>query len=236
MLHYQPKIDLQTGDIEGAEALLRWQHPTHGLIPPLEFIPLAERSGLIRPITDWVIEAAARQCRQWRAAGHPLRVAVNVPGRVFQDPGLVDRIAGILADTGIAANCLEFEIIENVLTGDVEHVSRTLDRISKLGVHISIDDFGTGYSSLAYLKKLPLKTLKIDKSFVIDMAHDDNDAAIVRLTIDLAHNLGYRVVAEGVENAMTHRMLTELGCDGAQGFHFSRPVPAADFTRLLARA
>jgi len=236
VLHYQPKIDLQSGGIEGAEALLRWRHPSHGLIPPLEFIPLAERSGLIRPITDWVIETAVRQCRQWRAAGHPMRVAVNVPGRVFQDPGLVDRIARILADADAPAECLEFEIIENALMTDVEHVSRTLDRISDLGVHIAIDDFGTGYSSLAYLKKLPLKTLKIDKSFVIDMAHDDNDAAIVRSTIDLAHNLGYRVIAEGIETPVTHRMLTELGCDGAQGFHFSRPVPAADFTHLLAHA
>ena len=119
---------------------------------------------------------------------------------------------------------------------DIEHVSRTLDRLGEMGVHIAIDDFGTGYSSLAYLKKLPLRTLKIDKSFVLDMTHNDNNAAIVRSIIDLAHNLGYRVVAEGIENPVTHRMLTELGCDGAQGFHFSHPVPAPDFTRLLAAA
>jgi len=234
VLHYQPKIDLQSGGIEGAEALIRWQHPQHGLIPPIQFIPLAERSGLILPITDWVIETAVRQCQAWSDAGYRMRVAVNVSGRVFQDPKLVDRIAQTLKTAGAPADCLEIEIIENVLMSDIEHISRTLDRLSELGVHIAIDDFGTGYSSLAYLKKLPLRTLKIDKSFVLDMAHDDNDAAIVRSTIDLAHNLGYWVVAEGIENPVTHRMLTELGCDGAQGFHFSHPVPAPDFTRLLA--
>ena len=236
ILHYQPRIDLQSGRIEGAEALIRWQHPQHGLIPPAQFIPLAERSGLINPITDWVIETAVRQCKAWSDAGHRMRVAVNVSGRVFRDPGLVERIAQMLAAAGAPADCLEIEIIENVLMSDIEHVSRTLDRLGEMGVHIAIDDFGTGYSSLAYLKKLPLRTLKIDKSFVLGMTHNDNNAAIVRSIIDLAHNLGYRVVAEGIENPVTHRMLTKLGCDGAQGFHFSHPVPAPDFTRLLAAA
>ncbi|HLD14625.1 MAG TPA: EAL domain-containing protein [Burkholderiales bacterium] len=235
-LYYQPKIDLQSGGIEGAEALLRWRHPQLGLIPPMQFLPLAERSGLIRSITDWVIETAVRQCRRWADAGHRIRVAVNIPGRVLQDPGLVGRIEQLLEATHTPPDCLEIEIIENVLMADIEHISRVLERISELGVHISIDDFGTGYSSLAYLKKLPLKTLKIDKSFVLEMAHNDNDAAIVRSTIDLAHNLGYRVVAEGIENTLTHQMLTELGCDGAQGFHFSHPVPVGDFTRLLTSA
>ena len=235
ILHYQPKIDLQSGLIEGAEALIRWQHPQHGLIPPNEFIPLAERTGLINPITDWVIETAVRQCRAWSDAGHRLCVTVNVSGRVFRDPGLVERIAQMLAAAGTPADCLEIEIIENVLMNDIEHVSRTLNRLGEMGVHIAIDDFGTGYSSLAYLKKLPLRTLKIDKSFVLDMTRDDNNAAIVHSIIDLAHNLGYRVVAEGIENPVTRRMLTELGCDSAQGFHFSHPVPAPDFTRLLAR-
>ena len=235
VLHYQSKIDLRSGGIEGAEALLRWRHPQHGLLAPMQFIPLAERSGLIGPITDWVIATAVRQCKAWSNAGHCLCVTVNVSGRVFRDPRLVERIAQMLAAADAPADCLEIEIIENVLMSDIEHISRTLDRLSALGVHIAIDDFGTGYSSLAYLKKLPLKTLKIDKSFVLNMSHDDNDAAIVRSTIDLAHNLGYRVVAEGIENALTHRMLSELGCDGAQGFHFSHPVPAAEFTALLAR-
>ncbi len=235
-LHYQPKIDLQSGGIEGAEALIRWRHPQLGLLPPMDFLPIAERSGLITPITDWVIETAVRQCMRWSENGHRVRVAVNMPGRVFQDPGLVHRIERMLKAANAPAECLEIEIIENTLMTDVEHVSRILDRISALGVHIAIDDFGTGYSSLAYLKKLPLKTLKIDKSFVIDMAHDDNDAAIVRSTIDLAHNLGYRVVAEGIENVQTHQMLAALGCDGAQGFHFGHPVPSEDFSRLLAHA
>ncbi|TAM47556.1 MAG: EAL domain-containing protein [Gammaproteobacteria bacterium] len=235
-LHYQPKIDLQSGGIEGAEALIRWRHPQHGLIQPMDFLPIAERSGLITPITDWVIDTAVRQCMRWSEHGHRVRVAVNVPGRVFHDPGLVHRIAQMLKVADAPAECLEIEIIENVLMSDIEHVSRILDRISALGVHIAIDDFGTGYSSLAYLKKLPLKTLKIDKSFVMDMAHDENDAAIVRSTIDLAHNLGYRVIAEGIENAATHHMLAELGCDAAQGFHFSHPIPSEDFSRLLALA
>jgi diguanylate cyclase (GGDEF)-like protein len=232
-LHYQPKIDIRSGRVMSAEALIRWRHPRHGLLAPDQFIPMAERSGLIRPITDWVIETATNQCRDWHQAGHPLRVAVNIPGRVFQDPELVQRVTQILGEIGTPAHCLEIEITENVLMADIEHISRILGRISDLGVHISIDDFGTGYSSLAYLKKLPLHTLKIDKSFVMDMARDENDAAIVRSTVDLAHNLGYRVVAEGVENHDTYQLLSGLGCDGAQGYHISRPLPVDEYNRWL---
>ena len=232
-LHYQPKIDIQTGLVIGAEALIRWNHPDHGLIAPDRFIPLAERTGMIGPTTYWVIETAARQCKTWRDAGHPLRVSVNVPGRIFHDPGFVERVENVLRAAGLAAKHLEIEITENILMTDIEHVSRVLEEVNRLGAHIAIDDFGTGYSSLAYLKKLPLGTLKIDKSFVLDMDKDENDAVIVRSTIDLAHNLGYRVVAEGIESKDTWDLLNILGCDGGQGFYISHPLPAEDFMRWL---
>ncbi|MDE2088942.1 MAG: EAL domain-containing protein, partial [Gammaproteobacteria bacterium] len=225
VLHFQPKIDLHLQRVTGTEALIRWNHPQQGLLPPDKFIPLTERTGLIRPITYWVIETAARQCKACHDAGFALRVAVNVPGRMFHDPELIDRIEHTLREVGVPTDCLEIEITENVLMADIEHVSRVLDRINALGIHIAIDDFGTGYSSLAYLKKLPLRTLKIDKSFVLDMVNDENDAVIVRSTIDLAHNLGYRVVAEGIENQDTWDLLSILGCDEAQGVHISRPLP-----------
>ncbi len=233
ILHYQPKIDLRRGRVTGAEALIRWQHPRLGLLAPDRFIPVAERSGLIRPITDWVLRTAAAQCRDWHAGGHPLTVAVNMPSRVFQDATLVEHIRELLRETETPSPCLEIEITENVLMTDIEAISRLLDRISDMGVRIAIDDFGTGYSSLAYLKKLSLHTLKIDKSFVLDMARNEDDAAIVRSTVDLAHNLGYQVVAEGVENGEAYRLLSDLGCDGAQGFHISHPLPPEQFRRWL---
>ncbi|MBI5782606.1 MAG: EAL domain-containing protein [Gammaproteobacteria bacterium] len=233
ILHYQPQIDIETGLVTGVEALIRWRHPVHGLIPPDQFIPLAERTGVIRPITYWVLETAVRQCRIWRNAGHPLRVAVNVSGRIFHDPAFVERVENILKAAGTPAECLEMEITENMLMADIDSVSHILEKIHQLGIHIAIDDFGTGYSSLAYLKKLPLRTLKIDKSFVLDMAKDENDAVIVRSTIDLAHNLGYQVVAEGIENQDTWDLLHILGCDGGQGFHMCHPLPAEDFAHWL---
>ena len=224
VLHYQPKIDIGTGQVTSVEALIRWQHPAHGLIPPDQFIPLAERTGMIRPITYWVLETASRQCRHWRDSGYSLRVAVNISGRIFHDPRFVDRLGDILKTTGTTAKCLEIEITENMLMADIDSVSRILERIHELGIHIAIDDFGTGYSSLAYLKKLPLHTLKIDRSFVMDMDKDPGDAMIVHSIIELAHNLGYQVVAEGVENQHTWELLRTLRCDGVQGYHFSRPL------------
>jgi len=223
ILHYQPKIDLLTNTIMGAEALIRWHHPVHGLVLPDDFIPLAEHSGIISPITDWVIETAMKQSKAWRDRGIELPIAVNVSSRVFQNSALIETIRNTLDAHDINANFLELEITENLLMSDVTNISRILKEISALGVTIAIDDFGTGYSSLAYLKTLPLHTLKIDRSFVMDMASDENDAVIVRSTIDLAHNLGLNVVAEGIENNATLNLLTELGCDGAQGYHFSRP-------------
>ena len=225
VLHYQPKIDLQSNAIIGAEALIRWHHPIYGLIPPDDFIPLAERTGLIRPITDWVIKTAAQQCKTWRDGGMELPIAVNVSARVFQNTDLVENIKSLLEVLNISGELLELEITENLLMSDITRISSVLREISSLGVTIAIDDFGTGYSSLAYLKTLPLHTLKIDRSFVMEMTSDENDAVIVRSTIDLAHNLGLNVVAEGIENAETLELLIELGCDGAQGYHFSKPQP-----------
>lgn len=224
VLHYQPQIDLRTRRVVGVEALIRWQHPQRGLVEPDEFIPLAERHGLINPITDWVMAEALKQCRQWRRGGHPLRVAVNMAGRSFQQPDLVDKIQKLVRIFGALPECLEIEITENVLMADIEHGAQVLQQLTEAGITITIDDYGTGYSSLAYLKKLPLHTLKIDKSFVLEMARDENDAVIVRSTVDLAHNLGYLVVAEGVENKETCDLLEILGCDSIQGFYSGRPM------------
>jgi len=229
LLHYQPKIDLRSKSVMGAEALIRWSHPERGMIPPDHFIPMAERTGTIKPITDWVIETAVAQCASWRKAGHEWHIAVNISARALQASSLLDTISDALKRHDIPPHCLEIELTENTLMTDVSHISTLLERISHLGVSIAIDDFGTGYSSLAYLKKLPLNTLKIDKSFVLDMINDENDETIVRSTIDLAHNLGLGVVAEGIENGETLELLIRLGCDSAQGYHFSRPLPPEKF-------
>ncbi len=233
VLHYQAQVDLRTHCVTAVEALIRWQRPQCGLMLPDQFIPLAERTGLIHPITEWVTDEALRQCRAWRSAGLPFRIAVNMTGRSFQQPELLSRLANLFARHDVPPDCLEIEITENVLMGDIEHASATLRRLHGMGLTISIDDYGTGYSSLAYLKKLPLHTLKIDKSFVLDMVRDENDAVIVRSTIDLAHNLGYRVVAEGVEDQDTLDLLSILGCDRVQGNFISRPVDALSLERWL---
>ena len=225
ILYYQPKLDLKTGRISGVEALLRWQHPQLGLLEPDQFIPIAERSGLINPITDWVIANALGQCKTWSDQGVELSVAVNVSGRSFNQAGLAQKIRNLLQQAQVAPGSLELEVTENVLMSDIERGAATLRSLSDIGVVISIDDYGTGHSSLAYLKQLPLRTLKIDKSFVLQMSHDDNDAVIVRSTIDLAHNLGYRVVAEGVETQDALDLLAILGSDEVQGYYLSHPLP-----------
>jgi diguanylate cyclase (GGDEF)-like protein len=236
VLHYQPKIDLNTGRIYGVEALIRWNHPEHGLIYPDQFIIHAERCGLISPITNWVIQTALDQCQDWNKQGIDLSVAVNISAPAFQNPNLVDHLHEVLKQNGscIMAGRFEIEITENILMADIEHGSRVVKQISDLGATVSIDDFGTGYSSLAYLKKLPINSIKVDKSFVLNMADDENDAIIVRSTIDLAHNLGHNVVAEGVENRQTLDMLKELGCDNAQGYYMSRSLPASELTTWLS--
>lgn len=231
VLHYQPQVDLQTRSVVGVEALIRWQHPQRGLVEPDEFIPLAERLGLINPITDWVIAEALKQCRQWRLGGHALRVAVNMAGRSFQQLDLMDKLQHLIHTIGVLPECLEVEITENVLMADIERGAQVLRLLNEAGITITIDDYGTGYSSLAYLKTLPLHTLKIDKSFVREMVRDENDAVIVRSTVDLAHNLGYRVVAEGVEDQDTCDLLDILGCDSIQGFYSGRPMDAVNINK-----
>jgi diguanylate cyclase (GGDEF)-like protein len=233
VLFFQPKAELTTGKIVGVEALARWQHPRLGLIGPSEFVPIAEQTGLIGPLTSHVLEQALRQVREWSDMGEELSVAVNLSARSFLDAQFAVEIPRLLEATGVDARLLELEITESMLMLDPTRAKATLERLSAIGLSLSVDDFGTGYSSLANLKRLPVNGIKIDKSFVIDMPHDQSDAAIVRSTIDLAHNLGLRVVAEGVESHEAWRRLEELGCDLAQGFHVSRPVPPEAMTRLL---
>ena len=220
VLHYQPQIQLSSGEVAGVEVLIRWNHPEYGMIYPDQFIPFAESTGLIGPITEWVLHAAIQQCKDWQYSGMALRIAVNVTARSFEDPQLVEKLEILLDGEGSALSPeqVEIEITENILMVDIEHGAKAIGRLRDLGVKVSIDDFGTGYSSLAYLKKLPIHSIKIDKSFVLNMTEDDNDAVIVRSTIDLAHNLGYQVVAEGVENRDSLALLESLGCDQAQGY------------------
>jgi len=233
LVYFQPKAELRTGDVKSAEALVRWRHPQRGLLPPDEFIPLAQHTGLIRPLTLYVVDEALRQCAIWRIDGLDLRVAVNVAMRNLLDMQFPDDVADLLSQWGIAPDRLELEITESTIMADPFRVRQVLTRLSEMGVRLSIDDFGTGYSSLAYLKRLPIRELKIDKSFVMNMTEDENDAVIVRSTIDLGRNLGLEVVAEGVQSAEIWRALDRYGCDRAQGFYVSGPLPADELTAWL---
>ena len=233
LLHYQPKVDAHTSRVLGVEALVRWQHPTHGLIPPGDFIPLAERTGLIGPLTHYVLDAALHQCHDWRQDGHELPVAVNISARRLLDLDFPDEVAGLLTHWRVPARLLVVEITESTIMADPTHAIQILGRLNEMGVQLSIDDFGTGYSSMAYLKTLPVHELKVDRSFVAQMTSDSRDAVIVHSTIDLGRNLGLRVVAEGVEDSLTLQHLDLLGCHAAQGYHISRPVPAEDLITWL---
>jgi diguanylate cyclase (GGDEF)-like protein len=233
VLHYQPIVDTHTDKVLSVEALVRWQHPERGLLPPADFIPLAERTGLITPLTHYVLKAALRQCRQWRQAGHELTVAVNVSARRLLDLGFPDEVAGLLATWEVPARLLVVEITESTIMSDPAHALEVLGRLDRMGVQVAIDDFGTGYSSLAHLKSLPVHELKVDRSFVMHMTSNASDAVIVRSTVDLGRNLGLRVVAEGVEDALTWRELDALGCNAIQGYYVSRPIPADDLTSWL---
>lgn len=230
VLHFQPSLDLDTGEVHSCEALVRWMHPEHGLMPPGEFIELAEVSGLIQPMTRWVIDEALRQTRVWLDHGLQLKVGVNLSVRNLYDRDLVPFISDLLIERGVDAGLLKLEVTESELMDDPLLALEVLGKLKALGASTSIDDFGTGYSSLAYLKHLPIDELKIDKSFVGNMVNDESDLTIVRSTIDLSHNLGLDVVAEGVEDGDTLRRLRDLGCDRAQGYFVSRPVPANVFT------
>ena len=232
-LYYQPQADLRTGLVNGVEALVRWQHPTQGLIPPDQFIPLAEQTGLIAPLTRWVVETAIRQCRAWLDAGRELHVAVNLSARNLHDARLPQAIADLLAQYAVPAHLLCCEITESAVMLDAEQALHMLHRLFALGVRIAIDDYGTGSASLSYLKRLPADELKIDRAFVQHMTTDQADQAIVRSTVNLAHSLGIRVVAEGVEDLATWTLLAALGCDFAQGYYLSRPIPPPDLVRWL---
>ncbi len=232
-LVYQPKMSLQTGAITGVEALVRWQHPKSGLIPPDQFITLAERSGFIKPLTVWGLEAARSQSRLWSDEGIDVPISVNLSARTLHDGNFPGRVKDLLDSHGVAPEQLELEITESVIMVDPARALDILTRLSHMGIALSIDDFGTGYSSLSYLKKLPVNAVKIDKSFVINMTDDTNDAQIVRSTIDLAHNLGLKVIAEGVESSEVWDRLLALGCDEAQGYYMSRPLPASELTKWM---
>jgi len=234
LLHYQPQIDIQTSRITGAEALLRWEHPVEGTVMPQRIIPVAEQLGMITSITNWVLVTALKQCKQWSNEGVNIPVSVNVSARSFQNPRLLERIDLALQEANVSGEYLEIEITEATLMQDLDRATDVLNKLSESGVSIAIDDFGTGYSSLSYLKRLPIHTLKIDQSFIMDVAFDKQDVAIVRSIIDLGHNLGYKVVAEGVENGMAWDMLDNLGCDTAQGFHISKPLSDDKFSSWLA--
>ncbi len=235
LLHYQPRIELATGRIVGAEALLRWQHPVRGLVPPVHFIPVAEDSGLIIPIGAWVLREACRQARVWQQAGLPiLTVAVNLSALQFQRPELLETVEQALAESGLSPEYLELELTESILIQDAASALTTVQQLRATGLKLSIDDFGTGYSSLSYLQKLAVQALKIDQSFVRGLAGDADSAAIVRAVIQLSRSLKLITVAEGVETDAQLAFLRNYGCDQVQGYYFSRPVPAEEFARLLA--
>jgi diguanylate cyclase (GGDEF)-like protein/PAS domain S-box-containing protein len=234
-LFYQAKIDLATNRIIGAESLVRWQHPTLGLISPAKFIPVAEESGLIVPLGEWVLRAACEQVRAWQREGLHLQVAVNVSARQFQQRNLAEVVMGVMADSGVDPQFVEIELTESAIMNHPEASISTLERMKSRGIAISIDDFGTGYSSLSYLKRLPLDILKIDQSFVRDISTDYNDAAIVRAIIGLARSLGIKVIAEGVEDDSQLSFLNAYGCNYGQGYLFARPLDAPTFFELIRK-
>ena len=233
-LHYQPKVDLKTRTVVGAEALLRWPHPRRGFVSPAEFIPLAEQTGLIRPLTRWVLDRAAGEARGWERAGRHIPVAVNVSARSLHDGRIVDDVEEALLTHDLRPDRLQVEVTESAVMADAGRAADVLSSLTSRGVIVSIDDFGTGYSSLGLLRRLPVHELKIDKSFVMGMAGEGGeDTAIVRSTADLAHNLGLNVVAEGVEDQWTLDLLATFGCDQAQGYHIARPMSGAAFAGWL---
>jgi diguanylate cyclase len=225
-LFFQPKIDARSGKVTAAEALLRWNHPTRGTVMPGDFVPLAERAGLIGPLGNWVIEAACKQARAWRDKGLRMRVAINLSAHQMRQDDIADRIAEALKRHRIHPSLLTCEITETAAMEDTGATQETFRRLGELGTHLSIDDFGTGYSSLSYLRRLPAEELKIDASFVGDLEHSADARAVIDAVVKLAHALGLKVVAEGVETPRQHKILTELGCDELQGFLFAKPMTA----------
>jgi len=233
-LDYQPQVTCLTGRTTRVEALARWRHPQRGLVPPADFIPLAERTELIGPLTTWVLEQALRQCAQWHTAGSAVDVAVNLSAQSLADPQLTATIEQVVRTVGADFHWLDVEITESAIMADVERSMRALHGLHDLGIRMTVDDFGTGYSSLTYLRRLPLDAVKIDRSFVVEMAVNKEDAIIVRSVIDLAHNLGLAVVAEGVEDHAAFDMLVSMGCEVVQGYYLSRPLSSDGIAVWLA--
>jgi EAL domain-containing protein (putative c-di-GMP-specific phosphodiesterase class I) len=233
-LHYQPQVDLTTGQVIGAEALLRWQHPEFGLISPVEFIPIAEEDGLILPIGEWALRTACAQLRAWQKKGfNDLRIAVNLSSRQLQQGRLVTQVRTALAQAGLDGRYLELELTESMLIGDSEITHAAFAELDALGVKFSVDDFGTGYSSLSYLKIFPIDAVKIDRSFLRGVPSDPNSVAIAAAIIAMARSLDIGVVAEGVETVEQLEFLRRRGCTTMQGYYFSKPIPAAEFTAML---
>jgi EAL domain-containing protein (putative c-di-GMP-specific phosphodiesterase class I) len=230
VLHYQPTVCLRTGKIVGFEALVRWNHPTRGLIPPLEFIPVAESTGLIVPVGRWVLMEACRQAVTWN---RPLKMAVNVSVRQFDSSDLTATVAEVLAVTGMPADRLTLEMTESVLLTDTDENLARIVALKALGVQLAMDDFGTGFSSLAYLRRFPMDVLKIDRSFVERLGGDTEDEALVRTIVRMGRDLGMSLVAEGIETSVQLAVLREMGCDNAQGYLLSKPLPAPEATRAL---
>jgi EAL domain-containing protein (putative c-di-GMP-specific phosphodiesterase class I) len=236
VLYYQPQISAKTNKLIGIEALVRWQHPELGLVSPLDFIPIAEATGLIVPLGEWILNTACTQNAKWQRAGlPPMRVGVNLSLRQFQQCNLVETISHILTVADLKPQYLELELTESVLMDNTEMTVETLRNLRVLGIKISIDDFGSGYSSLSYLKNLPIDTLKIDRTFVTDFAADSSDAAIVKTIITLAHNLHLNTIAEGVETEEQAILLSDLGCDEMQGYLFSKPLSVKDLESFLSK-
>jgi EAL domain-containing protein (putative c-di-GMP-specific phosphodiesterase class I) len=236
VIHYQPQVDLRTGRVFAVEALVRWAHPTLGLLSPLRFIPMAEETGLIVPIGEWTLRAACRQNKAWQDAGLAhINVCVNVSARQFKEKNWVSRVAGALRESRLEAKYLELELTETLIMQDVDQAIVTMKELQMFDVRLSIDDFGTGYSSLAALKRFPVGRLKIDKSFIDDILRDESSNAVAKAIISLGQNLHLRVIAEGVETEAQAAFLRENHCDEMQGYFFSKPIPAAGIATLLAR-
>ncbi len=234
MLYYQPQLDLKSGEVESVEALVRWQHPQRGFVLPEQFVPFAEQSGHIKIITRWVLAEAFQKCAECHDRGFPIRVAINVSARDLDGLELTKTCFELLQRYLVKPESIRLEITEGAIMNDPARALQTLESLHGMGFGLSIDDFGKGYSSLSYLKKLPVNELKIDKSFVMGMVRDKDDAMIVRSTIDLGHNMGLKVVAEGIENQAELRLLKQLGCDLVQGFFVSKPLAAQDLDKWLS--
>jgi len=235
LLHYQPKTDLRSGRITGVEALVRWRHPELGMVSPAQFIPLAEETGLIGPIGDWVLRTACTEAQRWNMQVAPgMSVAVNLSARQFAREDLAQSITSALSESGLEPRWLEIEITESTVMHDAKRAARVLQQLKDMGIRIAIDDFGTGYSSLGYLKSFPIDSVKIDRSFILDIPHDNDDVAITRAVIAMAHSLRLRVIAEGVETEEQYHFLRNHDCDEMQGYYFSEPVDAAALVRLIS--